>query len=272
MLFLCLEFSLYKGFYPFIKPTPHHGATAWVTFTKGQSGAFQGFQSLLASPPFTVIRFPPTERSRDLGTGTKQNLVGVAKKQLSTFSSTHLYQISPSSLLGPTCCLLLSQRAPRDLASPPPSTRPPDYPFLRRLRPRPPPPPPACLPPLGGPYGTVPPSSDPHATPDKPRFSTFNSLPLTSHSFLKCCGSAEGSRWPVRPRCCVSLSAGSAACTAWKVTWRWDRPAPPHSCSPHSRTLPSPLTSTKSNMSSSVRPNRSRFRDSNGLTGPSPNR
>lgn len=32
---------------------------------------------------------------------------------------------------------------------------------------------------------------------------------------------------PARPRCCVSLSAGAAACTAWKVTWRRDRPAPP---------------------------------------------
>lgn len=59
---------------------------------------------------------------------------------------------------------------------------------------------------------------------------------LTSHSFLKCCERAEWSRRPARPRCCVSLCAGSAACTAWKVTWRWDRPAPPHSCSSQSKT------------------------------------
>ena len=88
---------------------------------------------------------------------------------------------------------------------------------------------------------------------------------------LKCGDRAARSRGPARPRCCVSLSAGSAPCTAWKVTWRWDWPAPPHSSSPQSTMrFPSPLTSTKSNMSSSARPNRSRQRDSTGLQARAP--
>ena len=120
----------------------------------------------------------------------------------------------------------------------------------------------------------LPPILTPHQTSlDSPPPVLPNQGTRPPHSLLKCGKSAARSRGPARPRCCVSLSAGSAPCTAWKVTWRWDRPAPPHSSSPQSTMrFPSPLTSTKSNMSSSARPNRSRRRDSNWLTGPSPNR
>lgn len=190
-------------------------------------------------------------------------------KELFQFSFQNTYRISPSSIRGPTCCSPPSQRAPRGRA------RPPERAHLITLSSQTPPPNPPMPSPLGGPYGTLYPSSEPHATPDQPSvllLQFFSITGITSHSFLECCERAEGSCRPARPRCCVSLSAGSAACTARKVTWRWDRPAPLHSCSPKSRTrLANPLTSTKSNMSSSARPNRSRRRNSNWLTGPRPN-
>lgn len=116
--------------------------------------------------------------------------------------------------------LVFLPEAPRGFASPP-RTRPPDYPFLRQT----PPPTPARSPPLGGPYGTLFPSTDPQAKPDEPPI-----LQLPSSSGMGLTPAASQSVWerakrscrPARPRCCVSLSAGSAACTAWKVTWRWD--------------------------------------------------
>lgn len=99
--------------------------------------------------------------------------MGVAKKRLSTFSK-YLDRISPSSLRAPTCCSSPSQRAPRGLASPP-TTRPPDYPFLRRLRPHPPTRHPRLCACFRRSIWDALPFLWPHPTPDKPRCSSLNS-------------------------------------------------------------------------------------------------
>ena len=108
--------------------------------------------------------------------GTKQNLVGTVKKKLSTFFPEHLDGISPSSLGGPTCCSP-APRGPREASLHPERAH-----LITLLSPdsalSPPTP---SSPPLGGPYGTLSPSSDPHAAPDKPRFSTSGS-PHPRHS------------------------------------------------------------------------------------------
>lgn len=122
--------------------------------------------------------------------GTKQ-MVGAARNRLSTFFSKHLDGISPSSLGGPTCCSP-APRGPREASLHPERAH-----LITLLSPdsalSPPTP---SSPPLGGPWVGRFPSSDPHAAPDKPRFSTSGS-PQPRHSpsqLLKCGERAAWSR------------------------------------------------------------------------------
>lgn len=146
------------------------------------------------------------------------------------------------STLPPHSAPRLPRSLPRShmlLAVPGGPARPPSPPraHLIALSPQAPPPPaarsparpPAFSPPSAAPYGTPrsPLGSSRHlgpapGTPPSPSPPPGASTPAASSGVR----SARRGCRPARPRCCVSLSSGAAAWTAWKVTWRWDRPAP----------------------------------------------
>ena len=124
------------------------------------------------SSPFTVTHFSTHRTFQGRTDRDQTKLGGVAKNRLSTFfSNTHAdFHLPPSTA---PHVARLSPRGPRETSLQPPERTHLITPFSADSAP--PPAPCSCLPPLGDPYGTLSPSSDPHATPESLAFppSTF---------------------------------------------------------------------------------------------------